>query len=73
MDHLLTVSSAEFDGGTWPRWCPIEDQHVRGADYELRSSVQSAPDLMLGDMGKLYVFCCARCPDRPIVTVHQCS
>lgn len=73
MDHLLTVASAEFDGGTWPRWCPIEDQHVWGGDYKLRWAVQSAPDLMLGDMGKLYVFCCTRCSDRPIVTLHQCS
>jgi len=28
MKHLLTIASDEFDPGTAPRWCPIEDQPI---------------------------------------------
>jgi hypothetical protein len=73
MVHLLTVASAEFDGGSWPRWCPTEDAHVWGAPFATRWPVQFAAGVMLGDMGNLYVFTCLACADRPIASLLQCS
>lgn len=73
MEHLLTVASAEFDGGTWPRWCAVEDAHVWGGPYEPRHAVQSAADLMMGDMGSCYVFVCRVCEGWPIASILQCS
>lgn len=72
MEHLLTIASVEFDGGSWPRWCAIEDD-VWGGPYEARMAVQGAANIMLGDMGSQYVFVCKECPDYPIATVAQCS
>lgn len=72
MQHLLTIASMEFDGGSWPRWCAIEDD-VWGGPYEARMAVQGAANIMLGDMGSQYVFVCRQCPEYPIETVAQCS
>ncbi|MFB6513521.1 hypothetical protein ACFCW4_13200 [Streptomyces virginiae] len=52
MDHLLTVASSEADAA----WTPFEDEGVR---YE-------SADLMLGDMGGIYLFECRSCPGRPV-------
>jgi hypothetical protein len=74
MAHLLTVASAEFDGGSWRRWCPVEDAHVCwSAPLEERLAAQAAAGLMLGDMGSLFVFGCTACPERPIAWVMQSS
>lgn len=73
MDYLLTVASAEFDGGTWGRWLAEEESHVWGADYEVRNAVQRAANIMLGDMGILNYFVCRKCNDWPISSVLQCS
>lgn len=73
MEHLLTVASAEFDGGSWPRWLAVEDAGAWEAPYPDRWSVQNAAGLMLGDMGSLYVFVCRACEDLPIASVAQCS
>ncbi|MFG2869969.1 DUF1963 domain-containing protein [Streptomyces sp. NPDC048338] len=68
-EHLLTVSSAEFDGASWRSWLPLEERPaegtVRDLPYEDRRALQRAPGLMIGDMGGLYVFDCRHCPDRP--------
>jgi hypothetical protein len=73
MDYLLTVASTEFDGGSWWRWLAEEDGHVWEADYELRTTVQRAAGLMLGDMGNMNLFICYRCPEWPVAPVFQCS
>ncbi|NUS82385.1 MAG: DUF1963 domain-containing protein [Streptomyces sp.] len=69
MDHLLTVDSAEFDGGSAKTWLPVEDRppvgEIRDLPYEQRKAVQRAPGLMIGDMGGVYVFICPRCPKMP--------
>lgn len=69
MDHLLTVDSAEFDGGSAKTWLPVEDRppvgEIRDLPYEQRNAVQRAPGLMIGDMGGVYVFSCPRCPKMP--------
>ena len=73
MEHLLTIASAEFDGGTYPRWCAQEDSGVWDADYEKRHEVQCAADLLFGDMGNLYFFVCRKCKPWRIYCVFQCS
>ncbi|MFI1329719.1 hypothetical protein ACH4U7_06125 [Streptomyces sp. NPDC020845] len=59
MDHLLTVDSAEFDGGSAKTWLPVEDRppvgEIRDLPHEQRKAVQRAPGLMIGDMGGVYV------------------
>ena len=73
MEHLVTVASAEFDGGTWYRWLSEQERHVRSGELEARRTVQSAAGLMLGDMGYVYVFGCRNCDDHPPAAVFQCS
>ncbi|MFD0146645.1 MULTISPECIES: DUF1963 domain-containing protein [unclassified Streptomyces] len=77
MEHLLSVPSREFDGESWRSWVPEEDVPATGTvfdlPYEERSALQGAPGLMLGDMGGLYVFVCATCPDLPFAYRHDCS
>jgi Domain of unknown function (DUF1963) len=77
MDHLLTIDSAEFDGGSARAWLPEEDRPAVGTifdlPYEQRHAIQSAPDLMIGDMGGVYVFICPRCPGQPYAYRSDCS
>ncbi len=73
MEYLLTVESAEYDGGTWKRWLPQEDRHVWTARYAIRTQVQRAAKLMLGDMGNINYFICRQCPGWPMEGVFQCS
>jgi hypothetical protein len=72
MQHLVTIDSAEFDGA-WHRWMSLDERHVWTGDYRKRWPVQCAADIMLGDMGAVFVFTCTACPSRPIATCHQCS
>jgi len=73
MDYLLTIDSAEFDGGTWERWLPEEERGVWEAEYSLRNRVQCAAGIMLGDMGNINVFICRRCSPWRYDWVFQCS
>ncbi|HXY33388.1 MAG TPA: DUF1963 domain-containing protein [Planctomycetaceae bacterium] len=73
MEYLLTVSSAEFDGGNWKRWLPDEERHVSTANYATRKRVQRAANLMLGDMGNINYFICRKCTGCPIEGIFQCS
>lgn len=74
MEHLLTVSSREYDVESGKRWAPI--QHV-GADIDPRvDSIErglSPTDLCIGDMGGMYLFICPRCPDTPWTYRFDCS
>ena len=70
MEHLLTVSDTEFDGGTWPRWLAVEDAGAWDGPPDARFAVQSAAGLDFG-MGSLYVFICRTCPGWPIAQVYQ--
>jgi hypothetical protein len=70
MDHLLTVSDTEFDGGTWHRWLPIEEAGLWTGPTDARLAVQEPADLQFG-MGSIYVFICRRCPGLPIAQVYQ--
>jgi hypothetical protein len=77
MDHLLTIDSAEFDGGSARTWLPQEDRPVVGTIFDLpykqRLAIQSAAALMIGDMGGVYVFICPRCPGQPYAYRSDCS
>jgi hypothetical protein len=73
MEHLLTIASSEFDGGTWWRWLPAEERHVWAGPPSARMAVQAATDLMFGDEGNFYVFVCRVCDELPIRASVQCS
>lgn len=77
MEHLLTISSSEFDGASRLTWLPIEDTPEEGTiwdlPYEERTQIQRPPGLMLGDMGGMYLFECPSCPDRPFAYRSDCS
>jgi hypothetical protein len=62
MSHLLTVADGEWDGGTFRRWQPVEEQdtHPGGADWD---KIGNPPDL--GNFGCFYLFVCPHCDDFP--------
>jgi hypothetical protein len=77
MDHLLTIASAEFDGGSARAWLPHEDRPDEGEVFDLpfeqRDAIQNAAGVMIGDMGGVYVFMCTHCPDQPYAWRSDCS
>ena len=73
MEHLLTLSTAEFDAATRHRWCPKADGDVWEADYDERMQVQCPAGWMLGDMGAVFFFVCRDCEGWPVKSVFQCS
>ncbi|USY22955.1 DUF1963 domain-containing protein [Nocardiopsis exhalans] len=73
MEHLLTVSSAEYDGDGSSTWIPVEDRDGGDLDVRDRVQLQRPHGLMLGDMGGVYVFECRTCPDRPFTHHFDCS
>jgi len=71
MEHLLTISDTEFDGGSYKRWCPIEDnENIMSLPYPERKKIQNPLNINFG-MGKIYVFVCKDCHDWPIESVYQ--
>jgi hypothetical protein len=70
--YMLTIDSAEFDGGTYKRWLPLEERHVWTADFETRMAVQCAPGIMLGDMGEMNLFVCKNCTPWKLHYRVQC-
>ncbi len=69
-DHLLTLASWEWDGGTYHRWKPIESR--------AKGSVVSADGgndhgMMFGDAGAIYIGVCRRCEGFPVARSFQCS
>ena len=70
MDHLVTISDVEFDGGTWPRWLAVEEADAWDGLTDRRLDIQAAIGIELA-MGSIYVFICRTCPDLPIQQVYQ--
>jgi len=85
MDHLLSLSSWEFDVANFYRWMPLEDQkrlawprrHLNSKRlakvWRKRQALQSPTGLCLGDAGRIYLFLCQKCDDWPTKTVFQFS
>ncbi|MFF0410558.1 DUF1963 domain-containing protein [Kitasatospora sp. NPDC004745] len=77
MDHLLTVSSGEYDGESYRTWLPLEDRDSEtGEEREDATGgrgAHRAARLMIGDAGGVYVFECRACPDRPVAHHWDCS
>ena len=73
MDHLLTIASAEFDAGTYPRWMPVEEEHLWKVGGDARRAAQMAAGMYLGDMGSIYLFRCSICKPLKVRHVFQCS
>ncbi|WP_354644118.1 DUF1963 domain-containing protein [Kitasatospora camelliae] len=69
MEHLLTVGNAEFDGGTWRSWLPVEDTPATGTVWDLPveqcDRLRNPSGLRIGDLGAVHLFTCPHCPDRP--------
>jgi hypothetical protein len=77
MEHLLTIASAEWDGRNWRRWRAQEEQELYGrlwsAEDPEAENLHRPAGLMLGDVGKVYLFICRRCEGWPIKSILQCS
>lgn len=69
MDHLLTISSQEFDKANYVRWCPAEEPNIWEKDYEERIVIQRP--LIDRISGRQFIFCCKDCPEWPISSVFQ--
>jgi hypothetical protein len=65
MEHLLTIASWEWDGGTHWRWKPVED-----GDPASPEGPNDDAGLMIGDAGDAYVFVA---PNGTAKVVTQCS
>eukprot|EP00171_Calliarthron_tuberculosum_P014163 IDg14163t1 len=71
MSHLLTLASGDIgDGDTKFRWRPSDVEGDAGM-CNLPHGVEG-PNLMLGDMGSVYIFVCLSCENMPSYTSLQC-
>jgi hypothetical protein len=68
MEHLLTLTDMDVDGGTWQRWLALEDRELWQAGYQ--HELANAPDWWLGG-GSMYYFVCRQCADWPVKPVYQ--
>ncbi|MBA9003079.1 DUF1963 domain-containing protein [Thermomonospora cellulosilytica] len=74
LEHLLTIASGESDGQSWKTWTPAEEHPGMDANGRPRRRLDRRPaDLMIGDVGDVYLFTCPQCEHRPITTLTQCS
>lgn len=60
MEHLLTIASSEDDPSGW-----------RAARLDGPASRPASTGLLLGDVGRVYVFVCRRCDGWPVDSVLQ--
>ncbi|MFB4283851.1 hypothetical protein ACBJ59_51730 [Nonomuraea sp. MTCD27] len=58
-EPLLQLDSSEWDGGSEPRWRPLEDRHLRSATPECWEALEPTT-LQLGRYASLYIFVCPR-------------
>ena len=71
MQHLLTLTDCEVDGGTFFRWLPKEDYRLWGGDQEKLDRVNCAIGLDAFVGSHMYLFICRKCKHWPIGTVFQ--
>lgn len=73
MTYLLTMcSEIETSPASRGRW-EGSDVPRRGGDEYTEFRNRTATELVLGDMGCVYVFECRRCPQRPTGSFLQCA
>lgn len=73
MEHLLTIAAWEFDGASYVRWLPTEEQHVwTGDDYDLRRVTQEPTGISIYGAGSEYIFVCFDCDPHVIKGCMQC-
>jgi hypothetical protein len=83
MDHLLSISSWEYDRGDDMRWITNEERPAIEAPWAdadnqwhadaLWRRTQAPAGLMIGDAGGIYVFVCTTCPGMPYEYRFDCS
>lgn len=77
MQHLLTMSSWEYDGESWRTWLPVEDRGGATGKEKLSPkqghAVRESAGIMIGDAGGVYIFQCLTCPDQPVEHHWDCS
>jgi hypothetical protein len=64
MEHWLTLSGWEWDGGTFQRWMPLEDRWRLDFSREVRESAVQAISSDYMDTHVLFI--CRSCPDWPV-------
>jgi hypothetical protein len=69
MEHLLTLTDMDVDGGSWPRWLPMEDRQLWKDPWK-HAEIVNAPDWYLGG-GSMYYLVCRHCDDWPVKPVFQ--
>jgi hypothetical protein len=69
MEHLLTLTDMEVNGGTWQRWLPLEDRKLWD-DLREHKAISNAPGWRLGGGGMFYQVC-RHCADWPVKVVYQ--
>jgi hypothetical protein len=62
MTLMLTMASAEWENGNL----------LRPKEFGVNVPYNTT-GLMLGDVGNVYIFICAKCKERPVKRVFQCS
>ncbi|MEV0828530.1 hypothetical protein [Nonomuraea rubra] len=62
-EPLLQLDSSEWDGGSGPRWQPMEERHLEFGTVE-HDDAYEPTTLQLGRWGSLYLFLCPRSADH---------
>jgi len=65
MPLFLSIDSCEWDGGSGPRWRPVEERHLADGTPEC-SATYEPTGIVVGRFGLLNVFVCRTCPDAPL-------
>lgn len=64
MEHWLTLTDLEWDGGTFQRWMPLEDRWRLDASPEVIESAREAISSQMLDQHMLFI--CRSCPNWPV-------
>ncbi|MFJ6573325.1 hypothetical protein ACIQNU_38530 [Streptomyces sp. NPDC091292] len=75
MDHLLSITATEPVEG---RWFPLDERKPEGSGpRQWTESADTDVDAIghgmdMGDLGGVYLFVCAKCPDMPSAHRYDC-
>jgi hypothetical protein len=71
MQHLLTITDTECDGGTFYRWLAKEDRHLWDDNSDELREVTDAIGLAAFAASSMYLFICRKCKKWPIGVAFQ--